>query len=403
MTLHQSFRILAVSTALFGVPLSGAQAQDADKFGTALKAALSRQNITIDWSSISQSGSQIVLQGVSFGMPSAANMKSAPIGDVTLADVSEEDGGYKIGTVTFPSYSMTEEGMTIDATGITMSGLSIPGEGETDPLKTLMLYDSADLSSMSVKAGANELFAMNDLHVEMSRPEDDNGSFEFSGAAEKFTADLSTVSDPQSKAVIDALGYQTISGFFEMAGSWKPSSGDLQLAQYDISVENAGKIGMTFDLGGYTPAFLQSMQDLQKKMAAQPAGADNTAQGLAVLGLMQQLTFKGMSIRFDDDSLTSKVLDFVAKQQGAKPEDIANQAKGVVPFFTPQLDNPELAQQISTAVNTYMDDPKSIEISAVPAQAMPMSQIAASASANPLALVKTLGISVKANEDKDAE
>ena len=35
---------------------------------------------------------------------------------------------------------------------------------------------------------------------------------EFTGAAEKFTADLSLVEDPQAKAAIEALGYQTISG-----------------------------------------------------------------------------------------------------------------------------------------------------------------------------------------------
>ena len=63
---------------------------------------------------------------------------------------------------------------------------------------------------------------------------------------------------------------------------------------------------MTVDLGGYTPAFVKSMQDMQKQMAAQPAGADNSAQGLAMLGLMQQLTFNSASIRWDDDSLTKQ-------------------------------------------------------------------------------------------------
>ena len=119
--------------------------------------------------------------------------------------------------------------------------------------------------------------------------------------------------------MIEALGYQHINGYFEMAGSWQPTDGRMGLTQYDISVENAGTLGMTFDLGGYTPDFVKSIQEMQKKMAAQPAGADNSAQGLAMLGLMQQLTFNGASIRFDDDSLTGKVLEFVAKQQGQKP------------------------------------------------------------------------------------
>ena len=91
---------------------------------------------------------------------------------------------------------------------------------------------------------------------------------------------------------------------------------------------------MTFDLGGYTPDFIKSMQDMQKQMAAQPAGADNSAQGMAMLGLMQQLTFNRASIRFDDDSLTKQGAGLSSrKQQGQKPEDIANQAKAIVPFL----------------------------------------------------------------------
>ena len=112
---------------------------------------------------------------------------------------------------------------------------------------------------------------------------------EFSGTTEKFNADLTLVDDPKSKEVIDALGYQNINGNFSIAGTWQPTDGKLELSQYDISVDNAGTLGMTFDLGGYTLDFIKSMQEMQKQMAAQPAGADNSAQGMAMLGLMQQL------------------------------------------------------------------------------------------------------------------
>ena len=50
-------------------------------------------------------------------------------------------------------------------------------------------------------------------------------------------------------------------------------------------------------------------------MAAQPEGADNSAQGLAMLGLMQQLTFNSASLRWDDNSLTNKAIDYIAKMQ----------------------------------------------------------------------------------------
>ena len=44
--------------------------------------------------------------------------------------------------------------------------------------------------------------------------------------------------------------------------------------------------------------------------------------------------------RFADDSLTGKALDFLAKAQGMKPQDIANQAKALTPIMLAQVVQP---------------------------------------------------------------
>ncbi|TIM73041.1 MAG: hypothetical protein E5Y60_11795, partial [Mesorhizobium sp.] len=207
------------------------------------------------------------------------------------------------------------------------------------------------------------------------------------------------VEDPKSKEVINALGYQNITGNLAMEGTWQPADGKMELSKYDIAVDNAGTLGMTFGFGGYTLDVIKSLQEMQKKMAAQPEGADNSAQGMAMLGVLQQLSFNSASIRFDDDSLTNKVLDYVGKQQGMSGKDVANQAKAVVPFGMAQLNNPELTAQVSAAVGKYLDDPQSIEILAEPPAAVPFALIMAGAMSNPADLTKTLGVTVKANED----
>ena len=61
---------------------------------------------------------------------------------------------------------------------------------------------------------------------------------------------------------------------------------------------------------------------------------------------MDQLTFHGATISFDDASLTGKVLEYLAGQQGVKPSDVANQAKAIVPFMLTQLNNPELMKAL---------------------------------------------------------
>ncbi len=77
-------------------------------------------------------------------------------------------------------------------------------------------------------------------------------------------------------------------------------------------------------------------------------------------------------MRFDDDTLTNKVLDFVAAQQGMTKADIANQAKAIVPFMMAQLNNPELTAAVSAAVNAYLDNPKSLTIARRAGAAVPL-------------------------------
>jgi hypothetical protein len=173
----------------------------------------------------------------------------------------------------------------------------------------------------------------------------------------------------------------------------------MDITKYDIKVDDAGTFGMTFSIGGYTVEFIKSVQELQKQMAAMPEDADNSAQGMAMLGLMQQLSFNSASIRFTDDSLTNKVLDYVGKQQGMSGKDVANQAKAIIPFGLAQLQNPDLTAQASAAVNQYFDNPRSLEILAGPASPVPFAMIMADAMANPANLTKTLGVAVKANQN----
>jgi len=396
MTIQRStLKKLAFSTFLLTLPLNAAFAQDA-AVADRLKAALAVQGVDITWTGVTGDNSSMVLQGVS--VKPAAEKEALPIGDVKLEGVTEANGGFDIATISTSAFEHSKDGVTLNLTPFVIHDANIPAEGATGPLGSMMIYKSAELENLTVKVADKTAFLMDGLAVQITPPADGK-AMEFSATTEKFNADLTLVDDAKSKEAINALGYQNISGNIEIGGTWQPSDGKMDLSKYDISVENAGTLGMTFGLGGYTVDFVKSMQEMQKKLAAQPEGADNSAQGMAMLGLLQQLSFNSASIRFDDDSLTGKVLDYVGKQQGMSAKDIANQAKAIVPFGMAQLNNPELTAQVTAAVSKYLDDPKSLEISAEPPASVPFALIMAGAMSNPLDLPKTLGVSVKANED----
>ncbi len=73
---------------------------------------LSAQGVNIEWAKLTENGTQVVLEGVKLGMGDKA--EKADIGNVTLDNITEANGGYKIGTLSLPDYSTTEEGMTVD-------------------------------------------------------------------------------------------------------------------------------------------------------------------------------------------------------------------------------------------------------------------------------------------------
>jgi hypothetical protein len=396
MERHALIKKLFITTFLVSASSGWAVAQDITAVGDRLKVVVENQGMKISWDSATGDASQMVLEGVKMGMVGAPG--EFAVGKVTLSDISEENGGYTIGSVTLPDYNITQDDATIAISGMEMAGLKLSAPGSTDPLANLMMYETADVANFTVTTGGKEVFSMKGAHAETTAPAEGK-PMTFTVSTEGWNADLSSVEDPQSKAVIEAMGYQTISGNVEMEGSWQPTDGRMTLSSYDITVNDAGTLGMTFDLGGYTPDFIKSMQEMQKKMAEQPAGADNSAQGLAMLGLMQQLTFHTASVRFDDDSLTGKALDFLAKAQGMKPQDIANQAKALTPIMLAQVvQDQALIKSVSDAVTAFLDDPKSLEVTAAPAQPVPFALIAAGAMSAPQELPKTLGVTVTANQ-----
>jgi hypothetical protein len=322
--------------------------------------------------------------------------KELVIDNLELVDVTRQDGGYRIGTLQVPQQRIEEDDTVVDVSDFSIDGLMLPAEGAPSESGAMMMYQTAKLREVRVWVKDKELFSMNDFRVEVTPPKDGN-PMEFSGGAEAFSLSLEGVDDEASRETITAMGYEKLDGYFKLEGSWNPDDGMLSLSQYDVTVNDAGTFGFSFELGGYTSEFLASVRQIQAQMAANTDG-DSSAQGMAMLGLMQQLTFHSARIQFLDDSLTGRALAFVAAQQGAKPADIANQAKAVVPFMLMQLNNPELTSMATAAISAFLDDPQNLAITAAPAQPMPFALIMAGAMSAPQALPQQLGVKVLANE-----
>lgn len=386
-------RVLAAGTALSLVFGSAALAADANAVAERIKALYAKQGGELSFANVQASGSDIVLQGTKIKLPTIGEKETA-IGDVTLQNVQDApDGGYSIEQVTVPDLALageTDKNDKAEMKGLAMQNVHIPSEKAKGPLDSIVMYDKLKIDEILFGTPGKDGATVKGFDL----------SLDTTNKAEKIgyvwtIANIDATFEKGGKNPLAPLDMNTFNGSLTSKGSWSPTSGDTSLDQLELEAKELGKINITGSLGGYDLAFLEAVQKTQENMSK--ADADKDAAGLAILGLAEQLNLKNLSIRFDNDTLTQKVLDYYAKQQGADGKQLGEQMKMMVPLMATQLKNPEFAQQLKVAADKYFTDPKSLTISASPDQPVTFASIVATASLDPTKIIQLLKISVDAN------
>jgi hypothetical protein len=390
---------LAVSVAFAALLAFQGQAaaQDVDAFLARFQAVMAEQGTNVAWTGVERydngDGAPVIaLSGVNVDV----NGEGTTLDLVELIDVTEEgNGGWRIGTLYVPEYNKRDGDTSIHISEIAIDTISILPEGQELAWGSPVDTGGFSLGELTVRTSEDNYLTVEEAYVAIERPEGTE-PYRFSGGFETVTSDMSTAEDPRTRAALAELGLDAISGSLEMDGEWDPADGRISISRYDLTFDDAGTFRIKLELGGYTPEFIKSLRETQAHMMANPG--DNSAAGLAMMGLMQQLTFHSAQIRFEDNNLTNKVLDFVAKQQGARSKDIANQAKAMVPFMMMQLGDQQLTTQATTAVSAFLDNPGNLVITAQPATPVPFALLMAGAMSAPQSLPQTLGVGIAANE-----
>ena len=391
------FRTLLAGAALATLA-SPAFALDGADLMAKLNATYATSGVTIGYSNAAVDGSTVTLEGTELKATGA----EAPIklGTVTMDGVEEDgNGGYTIETVSFQDINVTEKEATVSAKDIALNGVSIPGTVVPGTLESLLMYESATAGPVSVTAKGKEVFSMSGMEANITRMDADAG-LEFDATLSDLKADLTQVEDPKAKETLAKLNMQTLEGKVSMSGSWELASGKLAVDEYAFDFKDVGRLNIALEFSGYTLELLKGLQEAIKAAEANPNKEEaNAAMGMSMMGLVQQLTFNSASISFEDASITKKLLDYAGGEQGVSGDQMAQSLKGLVPIMIAQLNMPDLQNQISAAVNTYLDDPKSLTISAEPKEPVPFPMIMGAAMGAPQTIPQVLGVTITANDE----
>ncbi|MGO4353998.1 hypothetical protein AB4Z25_18990 [Rhizobium sp. RAF36] len=395
MTFYRTTRLMLSGAAFLSLATS-AFALDGQDLLKKLNAAYIAQGGTIVADGVDVNDTTVTLKNAGFKPAAGEALK---IGDITLTGVEEdEDGGYYIEEATFPDINITEDGATVSASDMKLGGISIPADATGDGIDSMLLYETAHTGPFKVTKDGKDVFSLAETDMNLTVREDESG-FDFDGAFKSMKADLSNAPDPQSKEAIEKLALEHVNGDITMKGAWDLAPGTIDISEFAFDVTNVGRLNLAFKISGYTPAFMKSLQEAAKASEANPNKEEaQQALGLAMLGLLQQLSFNSAEIRFDDASITKRALDYAGSKQNMTGKQMGDALKAMAPLAVAQLNVPELQNAISAAVNTYLDDPKSFVVSAAPTQAVPFPTIMGAAMGAPNTLPNVLGVKINANQ-----
>lgn len=117
--------------------------------------------------------------------------------------------------------------------------------------------------------------------------------------------------------------------------------------------------------------------------------------------LMPQLlgvTVSKLQFRFEDASLTKRLLPILAQQQNMDEAGFVASAGAMLQITLAQLKNQAFTDSVVNAVTSFLKDPKSITMSIQPPQPIAVQQLLSMNPADPGAAITSLGLTVTAND-----
>ncbi|MGG7517101.1 hypothetical protein ACQ3G6_04335 [Allorhizobium undicola] len=400
MTFHFARHLMATA-AILAAP-SFAWALDGQDLLKKINASYGGGNMTLAAGAVDVSGDNVTLRGATM-TADAPDSKPVSLGDIRMSGVSaNDDGSYEIEKVDFQPINFADEKTTIRADNLYLAGVSVPAKTNGNDLSSVLIYEKAHAGPITITNEGKQLLSINEGEGNTAI-EDDGAALSFDAAIKGIRIDLAGLNDPKALETVEKLDLKTLTGEISMAGSWELKSGNIDITDYTVDFDRIGKLGMAVSLSGYTPELIRQIQETSKiaSRAASDAQSQQQAQqaaGLAMLGLIQQLSLVSADIRFDDDGITRRALDYSGSQQGVSGKDMAQMIKAMAPMMLAQAKLGDFQKPLMEAINAYLDNPKSFAVSAEPENPVPFPMIAGAAMGAPETLPKVLGLTASANE-----
>jgi len=323
------------------------------------------------------------------------------VGEMTLEDVSDpENGIYEVGSATYSDTKIevappsNEPGFVVELPESSVESWYIKELGDNptpaDQLRASMNI-AKKMSSGKIVVQAMGQTITSDGYDATWDGDPATGAGKFSGKLANVVIPEQAIALMDPSGTLKQLGYSSLSLDFNISGDMSMSGDKMG---FSFSTGFAGKdIGALTMSGAATDIPLSAYAVLQE---AQKNGKEPDFN--AIMPDLMNVAIGSAALRFDDSSITQKLLPMAAAMQGMDVNTLVSNAGAMVQVGLMQLNNPAFTEQVVGAVNAFLKEPKSITVAMKPQAPVKVQELMGLDPANPGAAITQLGVTVTAND-----
>jgi hypothetical protein len=370
-----ALRSLVVAAALGSVSAYAADPkQIADAIVAAAEAGGNGQT-KLTYTDATANGDDVVISGVS--VSGDGDTASVPSIVITGA-VPRDKGGFTAAKMVLDNGTMTSDGQNVTWQTASVENVTIPSPDEIKAKARVAPFTSVAIGGLNVQGG--DMPAPLDIaQIAVSlQSEEDGTPRDVTTQINGIAVTSAFFGDGQAKAVLGALGYDKFLINVVADGAYEHTSDTLTVRGFTIDAVDVGKLAIE---GKFLGVALSKLAN------------SSTAKDVQSSGKLDHLT-----IRFDNSGIVQRVIAMQAQAAGVKPEDFVAQISMALPLMLNAIGNQPLQDKIAAAAAAFLKDPKSITVSASPAEPVPFTTIMSTAQTAPNTLPDVLVVDITAND-----
>lgn len=369
--------VLLTGTALFVCGSFPAAAIEPDAAAKALAAAIVKgSNVDATYDSAELDGSNVSISG--FKVTRKGEADTVTFEEVVIENPTDSSTGifdspkitFSAGSLAGESNGSIGEGVVTDVTVLD------PAKVKEGGLSGSMLFHTAEATDIKVsqKDKPGEV-TIDRIYVEAGNVVD-NVPQDSKGAVEGLTLPAAMF-PPEGGFTPQTIGYENLVLGVTWDGSRDPAAKTVTVRDFTLSIEDGGDLSIEGLLGEVPDA--HTLND--------PAAAQNVT----------KTKLHNLWIRYDDNSLAGRIMDYLAKQQNLSREEYAKQMSAALPFLLMALNNQAFQDQVATALGGFLQDPQSLTIEIAPDAPVSGDDLIALAKTEPGSIPDKLKATVTAN------